>query len=55
MIQLREGSVDLLSSTGRAQAFSLGEAFFDHYGFSLLNKTHVYKVEYGGTYLNFVD
>lgn len=51
MIWLTAGSVDLLSSTGRAQAFSLGETFYDHYGFSLLNKTHVYKIEYGGTFV----
>jgi len=43
-------SVDLLSSTGRTQAFSLGEAFFDHYGFSLLNQSHVYKIEHGGNF-----
>ncbi len=35
--------------TGRLQAFSLGESFAEYYGFTLLNQSHVYEIEYGGT------
>ena len=35
--------------TGRLQAFSLGESFAEHYGFALLNQSHMYEIEYGGT------
>lgn len=42
-------SVDMLSMTGRLQAFSLGESFSEHYGSALLNQSHVYEIEYAGT------
>ena len=35
--------------TGRLQAFNLGESFAEHYGFTLLNQSHVYEIEYAGT------
>jgi len=41
-------SIDLLSTTGRSQAFGLGESFAEHYSFTLLNKSHVYEVEFAG-------
>jgi Histidine phosphatase superfamily (branch 2) len=40
--------MDLLSRTGRTQAFNLGEAFAEQYAFELLNKSHIYRIEYGG-------
>lgn len=42
----------MLAMTGRLQAFNLGESFAEHYGFTLLNQSHVYKIEYAGTPLN---
>jgi hypothetical protein len=41
-------SVDLLSMTGRVQAYDLGESFAERYGFNLMNNSHVYEIEYGG-------
>ena len=37
--------------TGRAQAFNLGESFGERYGFTLLNQSHRYTIEYGGYFL----
>jgi len=34
--------------TGRVQAHSLGESFAEQYGFSLMNESHIYEIEYGG-------
>ena len=42
-------STDLLSIPGRFQAFNLGEAFAEKYGFTLKNNSHTYKIEFGGT------
>ena len=39
--------------TGRLQAFSLGESFAEYYGFTLLNQSNVYEIEYGGTSTNY--
>jgi len=41
-------SVDMLSLTGRTQAFSLGESFAEHYGFTLLDNKGNYTVEFAG-------
>ena len=46
---LHKVSVDLLSMTGRNQAFSLGESFAEHYGLTLMDPSKVYTVEYAGT------
>ena len=45
---LTVASNDLLSMTGRTQAFNLGESFAENYAFSLLNESHKYRIEYGG-------
>ena len=45
------GAVGLLSSGGRSQAFSLGESFFQRYGFTLLKHGHIYTVEFAGNSL----
>jgi hypothetical protein len=52
--QLTVVSVDQLSTTGRVQAFNLGEAFMERYGFRLFNEDKMYEIEYGGAlrYLN---
>jgi hypothetical protein len=50
---LTVASVDLLSMTGRTQAFSLGESFAEHYAFTLLNTSHKYNIEYGGKPVSF--
>jgi hypothetical protein len=41
-------SVDMLSLTGRTQAFDLGESFAEHYGFTLLDTEENYTVEFAG-------
>jgi len=38
----------MLSLTGRTQAFSLGESFAEHYGFTLLDNKGNYTVEFAG-------
>src|SRR5271170_3411185 len=48
---LHNVSVDLLSMTGRTQAFSLGESFAEHYGLTLMDPEKVYTVEYASKHV----
>lgn len=49
-VTLTEGTTSLLSAIGREQAFSIGQSFFEQYGFTLLDYDHVYTVKYADQY-----